>query len=887
MTKKLIEWAADQSPWTSDSLRRIALAVDHVIEFEDLEAICQSVRHAAGYPGTPAPLTPLDGTHLGNGSDDLRRTTLTQIGPVRNIDRLAEGQRLRMAPNGITLVYGENGSGKSGYTRIAKRLCRSLSIDELRGNVFAGAAGPMQVGVRYQVGDDETTELEWNPGTAPPSVLRQISVFDSHNARLYVAGDNRIAYLPRELAILEHHGEICQRLATKFGDEQKALAVRVKVPLPAGYTAGTSVSKVLAQLQVSSPTLPTEAELGLLAAVSTPDLDELAELERVLASDPVALAAVRRRATALLTRVEEVLRLLSAELSPAVEATVSAARAELKAAVDAEQLAAVASFSTEPVPNVGGPAWRLLFEAARNFAALGQPAPPERLPDATGDLCLMCQEPLSSAASLRLARFNDFVRGDISRRADQARGELQSLVGKVEKVSVPSVDVVEDTLSNYRQLTPTRDALVRAVSDALKDYAKRRNAILQTEEVALPPPDVEDLILQISQDLQKLEEEATELLLTASHTQHLDSQRARLADLKDRVKFGHDLGVILQRRRDVAEQKLLATCVTHVATRSVSTQITAMRRLLVTQELERRIGDEIKALDLVHLPLKVSESSAGGQSLFSIGLQGVGRVKNNQILSEGEQRALALACFLAEIGGDDIRYGIIVDDPVSSLDHLRMRKVARRLVAEAGKGRQVIVFTHNIVFFNEMVSEAARLGETTPLVKSVISKSATEGFGIVTENSEPWIADVNARITSLRARAAALKEAGDFSSEEYRRQSKDFYSDLRETWERAVEEVVLNKTVERFVPDVMTLRLREVMVTHEDYRTIFFAVKRASERSGHDMPAARNLPPPSPDEMLADLVVLDEFRVDYRKRRKELGEVREALEKPRPATFAD
>lgn len=200
MTKNLIEWAADQLPWTSDSLRRIALAVDHFIEADDLEAICQSVRHAAGYSGTPAPLTPLDGTHLGNGSDDVRRTTLTQIGPVQNIDRLAEGQSLRMAPNGITLVYGENGSGKSGYTRIAKSLCRSLSIDELRGNVFAGAAGPMQVGVRYQVGDDEITELEWNPGTAPPSVLRQISVFDSQNARLYVAGDNRIAYLPRRVS---------------------------------------------------------------------------------------------------------------------------------------------------------------------------------------------------------------------------------------------------------------------------------------------------------------------------------------------------------------------------------------------------------------------------------------------------------------------------------------------------------------------------------------------------------------------------------------------------------------------------------------------------------------------------------------------------------------
>ncbi|MEX6505891.1 DUF6538 domain-containing protein [Jiella sp. M17.18] len=131
-----------------------------------------------------------------------------------------------------------------------------------------------------------------------------------------------------------------------------------------------------------------------------------------------------------------------------------------------------------------------------------------------------------------------------------------------------------------------------------------------------------------------------------------------LAELKDRAKLGKDLETVLQRLRDVSEQKSLTVCQTQVATRSISTQITALRRQLVTEELERRIAGEIAALDLTHLPFKFSDSSSGGKSLFSVGLHGAGTVKNNQVLSEGEQRALALACFLAEIGGDDSRYGI-------------------------------------------------------------------------------------------------------------------------------------------------------------------------------------------------------------------------------------
>lgn len=224
MAKDLIGWAAEQPDWVKDSLRRIAVAVDHSVNDADVDCILDNVRAAAGASSTVHPMTSIDASHLGGGTGEKRRTVLGQLGPVQNIDRLAGGQKLRMAPVGITLIYGENGSGKSGYTRIAKRLCRSLTADQLRGNVFDASAGPMRVQVRYQVDDDAVTEIEWDPATPAPSQLQQISVFDSQNARLYVDSENRIAYLPRELAILEHHGELCQRMAAKFSADEKALA---------------------------------------------------------------------------------------------------------------------------------------------------------------------------------------------------------------------------------------------------------------------------------------------------------------------------------------------------------------------------------------------------------------------------------------------------------------------------------------------------------------------------------------------------------------------------------------------------------------------------------------------------------------------------------------
>src|SRR3546814_8670514 len=62
---------------------------------------------------------------------------LCSIGPLDHVDRLAPAQQLKFALDGLTIIFGENGSGKSGYARAARRLCTSRIASKLLGNVFA------------------------------------------------------------------------------------------------------------------------------------------------------------------------------------------------------------------------------------------------------------------------------------------------------------------------------------------------------------------------------------------------------------------------------------------------------------------------------------------------------------------------------------------------------------------------------------------------------------------------------------------------------------------------------------------------------------------------------------------------------------------------------
>lgn len=888
MAKNLVDWAKNQPKWVGDSLRRLATSVNYLIDEGDFALIMQGVRHSASIGLPVEGCECITQKHLGDLAVKTQRVVLTQIGPIENIDRLATNQILRFAPTGITLVYGENGSGKSGYTRIAKNLCRSITIDQLRGNVFEkDVKKSIRVNLKYKVDENEVIEHEWAPHQDSPSVLRQISVFDTHNARLYIDSQNKVAYLPAEIAILEHHGQLCQRLNQIFDDEDKALSARLETPLPAGYTPRSSVSNLLENLDPSNIELPTKESIHELSCLDEYEQAELATLEKDLVQDPVALAAARRRSILVLNRLSEIISILEEGLSNKVEEKLNLTKKEFGTSSIAAGISAAAQFAAEPLPNVGGEAWRILYEAACAYIATDAFKDFGPIPEVQGNPCPLCQEPLSAKGVDRISRFNAFVHSDASRRADQSKMLVARMTEEINKLTIPGSDLVKESLAKYRELSAAREVFVEEIVGALESFRIRKEHLLGLDGILEACHNTTLIHQKFSIEVQALALEAQKLEDSATHASVLDAKRARLADLKDRTKLGYDISVILQRRNDLIALSAVKRCKDQVNTRAVSYQISALRKLLITDELDRRIRLEINALDLEHIPLQSRNSSVGGQSLFSVRLEGADKIKSNQVLSEGEQRALALACFLAEAGDNSANYGLIIDDPVSSLDHLRVRRVAKRLVAEAAKGRQVVIFTHNIVFFNEVISECAKSISSVPLIKSIIRKTTNEGFGVISEDCDLWIADLNERIASLRARTKHCKSEVFSSDDIYRRVVKDLYSDLRECWERAVEELVLAKTVVRFVPDVMTQSLKGVCVTDEDYKTIFFAMKRVSERSGHDMSAGRHIPQPDIVEIEADIKVLEDFRLEYKARAKITMTRRKALEEPIKAKFVD
>ncbi|XQM36835.1 AAA family ATPase [Cupriavidus sp. H19C3] len=208
---------------------------------------------------------------------------------------------------------------------------------------------------------------------------------------------------------------------------------------------------------------------------------------------------------------------------------------------------------------------------------------------------------------------------------------------------------------------------------------------------------------------------------------------------------------------------------------------------------------------------------------------------------------------------------IVFDDPVSSLDFRWRDGVARRLVEEAKK-RQVIVFTHDVVFLL-LLKQYAEAEAVEQLDQHV--RHQPQGAGVCTEEL-PWVAmPVKKKIGYIKSEWQAVdKLEREGQQDKYEKEAKYLYGLLREAWERAIEEVLLNNVVERFQVGVQTQRLKVVDIDAADYGAIEVGMGKCSKwLPGHDKAAADRAPVPGSAELKADIEALETWIAAIRKRR--------------------
>lgn len=878
----LLEWAAGRPAWQQDALRRLALHGE--LTEDDLADLRSQIEALQGLPvENPPAAAPLAADHLSEAASNDPKTVLASLGPVTNVDRLESGQpAMRFAVNGVTLVYGPNASGKSGYCRITKQLCRSLTRAPLRGNVYSKAkAPPAEIGLGFRVGDDAQpkTEIVWKGSDPPPSELARISVFDTATARVYVDKERKIEFLPYELDLLNKLGVVLRTLDAGFKTREDGLNATVNVPLPVGYTQDTAAYRLVTKLTTATALdeLPTEQALRDLASWSADNQAELDRLTEESKNNPQTLARLRTEARQALETLKDDIAAIQEQLGDAAIAALSRKQQDAAVRSTAAQALAHDLFKDEPIPDVGSEVWRQMLKYAGEFAASTFPdrAPPQI---ATAERCVLCQQELDEPAAARLAAFDAYLTDRAAEEAAAAKQTFDIAVAAMLALTTKTRPNVTTLLAGYAALSQQRKDNAETLAAFFEKAAVRLHAVKaaltaqEYDNLARVDPLPASPAQIIDDEIAALNTEADDLNDAKRDDAAARQRAARLADLTDKKKLSEETEVIVERRNRLEERHKVAACRGDCRITAITQQITRRRREILTPTLKQALEDELSALHLTHIPLGLADRGDLGSSIVEIALSAQQRIANNSdVLSEGEQRGLALACFLAELNEVGRDHGIIIDDPVSSLDHSRMESVACRLAQEAARGRQVIVFTHNILFHYMLGSAARRAGVACH--EEWMTSLGNDRFGIIDDARKPWhVKRVTERLTEIDQAVRALKDAGyDRSDEKFRGDVTALYTQMRTTWERTVEEVLFNKTIQRFRPEIMTQSLKAACFDAEkDYPVIFEGMKRTSHYSGHDL--AEDLPPelPAPDDIDRDVAELRKFVTFARERRKAL-----------------
>jgi energy-coupling factor transporter ATP-binding protein EcfA2 len=465
-----------------------------------------------------------------------------------------------------------------------------------------------------------------------------------------------------------------------------------------------------------------------------------------------------------------------------------------------------------------------------------------------------------------MASFETFIREDTEAKAEAAESAYQiarkAFIGK--RINVSAVAQTRRRIAIEGHGLAKK--VIRFFASARFRRAKCLVALETTNSLAINP-----LAESPHADLATFEEGLRAYARQLDKAADVEGRRVlqtELDELTDRIAVA---GLLPIARGEVERRKalrLVSDCIADTATNAITRLGNDIADNVITPKMRDQFQSEIVRLAAEKVRVEVVRSGGKfGSPQYQVRFFANPKARVHDVLSEGEQTCVALAAFLTELATASHDSTLVFDDPVSSLDHRWRNKVAERLIAET-KRRQIVVFTHDLVFVNDLY-EMANRADTD--VRMVTLSRGPAGAGIVADGL-PWRASrIPDRIDKMEKAARNARDLYERNDEDsYRNAALPIYGDLRATWERALEDVVFGAVIHRYRDYIETRHLRKVTVLEEaDCATFETGFKKCCDLiEAHDPSRGRDADVPPPNEVLRDIETLKTWAASLRDRQK-------------------
>jgi energy-coupling factor transporter ATP-binding protein EcfA2 len=718
----------------------------------------------------------------GNPLDSVRLDSL-KIGD--GINALKPGAQIDFAP-GVTVIFGENGSGKSGFVRVLKRAAGLRTAEDILHNVRVDKRPTPSGSFTVTVGGTgQTIAWENEFGITP---MNRVSIFDARGARLHVEDDLTYVYTPGELTLFPLVQNAIERV-------RAALEGTIAARTPGSNTILASFNRSCS-IYAAIETLGAATDLEEIKkyAVLPENVDSLIESLRTevdaLKSGNIQNELKRSRDRAGLVKLLK----STIETAEAFDVGTYLARVETRdQAAQRRDDAGNKAFEGLGIPGVLSHEWQRFIQAGEEYLkknAWGKYPGPE-------DSCVYCQQPLTAEALELIKKYRDFSNNAIKAALDTAERQLKDYVAPVVDLKLGPL---QEQLTAEVNGGPDILEQVKAVIDLIKK--------LNIAVTARSPVDWKDKDVTLAAAENIAAAEDTRLTAHIAAIQKsveerqaaLKTKQAELTELEGK-KTVHSLLAQIEKRISDAKWVAKAAIVKNNLTgvlRSLTEAAKTASEELLNKDFGKRFEEECTKLRAPNVTLNFP-----GRQGQVTRRKLVASYKPNDVLSEGEQKALALADFLAEVTSVPASSPVVFDDPITSMDYRRIHDVCNRVIALA-EDHQIIVFTHNIWFAAELLAKADKKNW-----KYYDIRLEGSDAGVLTAASHPRVdttAQVSGRVKKMIE--GAEKQEGEIKAALVEKG----YEELRGLAETIVEQEMLKGVVQRYVPNIMMTKLDKINI---------------------------------------------------------------------------
>jgi energy-coupling factor transporter ATP-binding protein EcfA2 len=819
-------WANDQDGWprtiVGDILKNRVQPSD--LDIDRYLKLLLSEKKLSDEPFQPVPM--IEEKQLdGNPLEAVRVDSLT-VGD--GVNALKPGTQIDFA-SGVTVIFGENGSGKSGFVRVLKRAAGVRTAEDILHNVRTDKRPTPSGSFTVTVGTTGRT-IQWKNefGIAP---LNRVSIFDARGARLHVEDDLTYVYTPGELTLFPFVQNAVERVRTAL---EAAITARTPGPntILASFDRSCSIYAIIETLGAA-----TDLDEVRKYAVLPENIDATIESLKIEV-DALKSSNIQNELKRSRDRATVVKGLKTAfETARAFDITTYASHVQAWAqASQRRDEAGSKAFEGLGIPGVLGLEWQQFIQAGEEYIKKNTA---KRYPG-VGDPCAYCQQPLTVKAVELVKKYRDFSNNEIKAALDSADRQLRDYVAPFANLKVDTIQqqLAAETNGGPDVLNPVTAVLEQMKKSNLNvatrsgiDWQDKGPSLAAAESIVSGE---ETRLTELIAGLQKSIDERQAAL---------KAKQSELTELQGK-KMANSLLPQIEKRVSDAKWVGRATIVKNNLTgvlRSLTEAAKQASEELLNKDFGRRFEDECKALRAPNVTLNFP-----GRQGQVTRRKMVATYKPNQVLSEGEQKALALADFLAEVTSVPASSPVVFDDPITSMDYRRIHEVCDRIVSLA-EGHQIIVFTHNIWFAADLLSKADKKSW-----KYYDIRLEGNDVGVVTAASHPrvdTIAQVSNRVNAMID--AAEKQAGEIRAALVEKG----YEELRGLCEIVVEHEMLKGVVQRYAPNVMMTRLGKINVgkLHESVATIMPVFEKSCRYiASHSQPPETQGIRPTLDELKVD-----------------------------------